>query len=55
MIDSLKALGFKIELNKASRQLEISSYNEVTNGQLNVGNSGLTARFILPLSAHLKG
>lgn len=53
MTDCLKKLGFGMIVVKD--EIQISGFKRNNRGLLNVGNSGLTARFILPLCAILGG
>lgn len=54
MIQSLESLGFYIKFVDEN-SAKVCGFEQRVEGKLNVGNSGLTARFILPLCAYLKG
>ena len=55
MVDCLRALGFDVKIDKKKKEAVICGYQKKEQGTMNVGNSGLTARFIVPLCAHLPG
>lgn len=55
MLESLSNLGFIFKHDKSKRSLEMLRYEERTSGTVDIGNSGVTARIILPLCASLAG